>query len=272
MSSTWQRWLDRIRPKSYGRKQPLILLNGLAEQAESWYRNRRFLSRFFDLGVPNILAFQGDHLHQRIDAKLPISVDYLVGELHDYLMRFFQRPPYHLVASSLGGKVAVEYAHRYPEMVSRMVLLCPSGMGDEEQLPFMEGVRRNDFKSVVGGVFYRRRAANRDMMRYYQKCFPNRRWRTGLLRSMRGTMDHTVRKRLTEIPHPTLLVAGEHDKIVDPVTAKEAVKELPHGKFVLIKKCGHAPQIEKPRYINRLVVHFLSHPEPTASTRRLTTP
>ena len=35
--------------------------------------------------------------------------------------------------------VAVEYAVRYPDNVSRMVLLCPSGMGDQEQaLTWME--------------------------------------------------------------------------------------------------------------------------------------
>jgi hypothetical protein len=36
--------LDRVRPKPYTRRQPLILINGLAEQAESWFKNRKFRS------------------------------------------------------------------------------------------------------------------------------------------------------------------------------------------------------------------------------------
>ena len=33
MSASWKGLLDRVRPKKYGRKTPLILINGLAEQA-----------------------------------------------------------------------------------------------------------------------------------------------------------------------------------------------------------------------------------------------
>src|SRR5580704_4352225 len=139
MGSSWKSLFERIRPRSYGRKQSLVLLNGLAEQAESWYRNNRYWSRYFDVLMPNLLAYEGEALHRRIRDGLPITVDYLVEQLYVYLDQFVQTPPYHIVSSSLGGKVAVEFAAKYPEMVSRVVLLCPSGMGDKEQLPIING-------------------------------------------------------------------------------------------------------------------------------------
>src|SRR5262245_36951577 len=114
MAANWQEWIDRFRPRKYGRKPPLILINGLAEQAESWYRNHRFWARFFDVHLPQLIVYDGDALHERIDAGLPIDIDYLVGQLSAYLNQFVQRPPYHLVASSLGGKIAVEFAVRFP--------------------------------------------------------------------------------------------------------------------------------------------------------------
>ncbi len=117
MASSWKSWFERLRPKSYGRKQPLILLNGLAEQAESWYRNERYWARYFTVLQPNLLAYEGEAIHKRIDEGLPISVDYLVEQLHLYLTHFVQTPPYHIVSSSLGGKVAVEFAVKYPELV-----------------------------------------------------------------------------------------------------------------------------------------------------------
>ena len=125
---------------------------------------------------------------------MPISVDYLVEQLHEYLEQFVQTPPYHLVAASLGGKIAVEYAIRYPQMVSRIVLLCPSGMGDEERLPIVEGVRRNDLRSLVESVFYDPRRVDRRLLTYYQRQFASRRWRSGLLRTIRGTMEHCVQR------------------------------------------------------------------------------
>src|SRR3954467_4207480 len=102
--------IERFRPKRYSRRQPLILINGLAEQAESWYRNRRFWSRYFDLHAPNILAYEGEVLQKRIASDRPITVEFLVSQLHTYLTQFVQTPPYHFVSSSLGGKVAVEFA------------------------------------------------------------------------------------------------------------------------------------------------------------------
>src|SRR5207302_119811 len=143
-------------------------------------------------------------------------------QLHLYLTHFVQTPPYHLVAASLGGKVAIEYAVRYPENVSRLVLLCPSGMGDQERLPIVEGVRRNDLKALVDSVFYDVRKIDARLISYYEKQFANRRWRSGLLRTIRGTMDHVVRDRLPLVRQPTLFIAGRNDKIVDPKVAGEA--------------------------------------------------
>jgi pimeloyl-ACP methyl ester carboxylesterase len=263
----WNGIFERLRPKSYGRRQPLILINGLAEQHESWFKNRRYWSRYFDLYQPNILVYEGAAIHRRIEEKQPISVDYLVGQLHTFVEQFVQNPPYHLVASSLGGKVAVEFAVRYPQLVNRIVLLCPSGMGDVEQLPIMDGVVRNDMQSVVKSVFHKTRYIDRDIVKYYKQSLASRKWKAGLLRTVRGTLEFTVREKLKQVQAQTLLVTGERDRICDPQTAREAAKELPNGHFLEIPNCGHAPQIEKHWLVNRLVTHYLTSKHPTAHPR-----
>ncbi|MFN4261209.1 MAG: alpha/beta fold hydrolase [Gemmataceae bacterium] len=267
MAGKLQSWLDRLRPHPYDRKQSLVLINGLAEQAESWFRNHRFWRRYFDVHMPNLLVYDGDALHERIEAGLPITVDYLVDQLHLYLEQFAQSPPYHLVASSLGGKIAVEYAVRYPKRVARIVLLCPSGLGDEERLPVLEGVRRSNIQALVDSVLFDARHAEPDLLLYYRRQFVNRRWRTGLMKTIRGTMDHCVRDKLPLVASSTLLVAGRDDRVVCPKYAAEAAASLPNGHFLLIPQCGHAPQMEKAWLINRLVVHFLTHPQPSPQPR-----
>ena len=71
---------------------------------------------------------------------------------------------------------------------------------------------------------------------------------------------------MKELTVPTLLVGGREDKIVDPKEGERAIREVPDGNgFILtIPRCGHAPQIEKARLLNRLVVHFLTAQRPTA--------
>lgn len=257
MASPWRNWLMRFHSRPYVRRQPLVLLNGLAEQAESWFCNLPFWQQHFDVYVPNLLVYDGPALHQRIDAGLPISIAYLVEQLHEYLESFVQTPPYHLIAASLGGKIAVEYAARYTDRVARLVLLCPSGMGDEERLPIVDGVRRNDPRSIVESVFYDASRVDVRLLHYYQRQFANRRWRLGLLRTVRGTMNHCVRDRMAQLPQPTLLVSGREDKIVDPETAHTAARLLQRGHYRCIPECGHAPQMEQPWLINRLVLRFL---------------
>src|SRR5262249_46382380 len=194
MFDRWKVWFDNFRPKGYARRRALILINGLAEQAESWFRNEPYWRRTFDVHMPNILAHRGAARHNRIDSGLPVSVDYLVEQLHLYLESFVQSPPYHLVAASLGGKVAVEYAVRYPDEVGRLVLLCPSGLGEEERLPVVEGLRRGDLQALVESVFHDPRCLGDErLLDYYRQQFANRRWRSGLLRTIRGTIDHSVR-------------------------------------------------------------------------------
>jgi pimeloyl-ACP methyl ester carboxylesterase len=255
----WRSWLEALGKTPYARRPPLVLLNGLAEQPESWFRNVPFWRLHFDVHLPNFLVYDGPALHRRIDAGLPINVDYFVEELHHYLESFVQARPYHLVAASLGGKIAVEYAVRYPESVSRLVLLCPSGMGDHERLPLVAGVRRSDIASLVQSVFHDPRQADPGLLPYYEGQFANRRWRLGLLRTVRGTRDHQVRDRLAQVLQPTLYIAGREDRIVDPQIAESAAKLLPCGQFLSLPNCGHAPQMEKAWTVNRLVLQFLSN-------------
>ena len=222
MVGIWRTWWDDFKGEAYGRRQPLVLINGLAEQAESWFRNVPFWRRYFDVYLPNLLVYDGAALHQRIEAGDPISIDYLVEQLREYLQSFVQTPPYHLVGSSLGGKVVVEFAARYPELVNRIVLICPSGMGDEERLPVIEGVCRNNVRALVDSVFYDPSQADRRMLHYYGKQFVSRRWKTGLLRTVRGTMNHCVRDRMADVLNPALLVSGREDRIVERETCRRS--------------------------------------------------
>lgn len=262
--ASWAQLFESFRPKAYARRRPLILINGLAEQAESWFRNRKFWTRFFDVHMPNVLVYDGTLLHEKINNKEPITVDYLVDQFHQYITRYVQTGPVHLVSSSLGGKVAVELAVRYPHLVDRVVLLCPSGMGDEEKLPIMDGVK-GDTYSLIRSVFHKPKFVDRDMLKFYKAQMQNRKWKTGLLRAVRGTLEYTVREKLKHVSQLSLLITGQYDRICDPTTAREAARELPNGLFLQIPKCGHAPQIEKHSLINRLVVRFLTSPDPANS-------
>lgn len=64
-----------------------------------------------------------------------------------------------------------------------------------------------------------------------------------LLRSLRLLHGVDQRERLKEIKVPTLVIAGQYDRVVHP-RASQALAELIDGaEFVEIPRCGHAPFI-----------------------------
>ncbi|HEY2156466.1 MAG TPA: alpha/beta fold hydrolase, partial [Isosphaeraceae bacterium] len=168
------------------------------------------------------------------------------------------RPPYNLVGSSLGGQVVATLATRHPKLVSKIVFLCPSGFHGDENLPMMEGVRRSQYDSLVKSVFHRSQFASDDLVEVIEKKFQCREWKKGVLRTLRGTVGHSVADLLEQIPQPSLVIWGENDRVISDVPGSiRAAERILKVRQVVIPKCGHAPQIEKSHLVNTLVTRFL---------------
>jgi pimeloyl-ACP methyl ester carboxylesterase len=103
------------------------------------------------------------------------------------------------------------------------------------------------------------------VVQYFERKFASRAWRKALFQTVRGTKRHSVEGKLRGIDRPTLVVCGEEDKIVDPQTVRRAVDGLPNFEFKMLPRCGHAPQLEQPQVVNRLVLDFLLQEPPPAA-------
>ena len=257
--SLFRRTLSIISPNpTYHRREPIVLVNGLAEQPESWFANRAYWSRHFDVKVPELLVYDSDILHRYIATGGDVNVDYLVGRLSEFLDDFVQSPPYNLVGSSLGGQVILTYATRNPEKVSRLVLICPSGLAGDENLPIMEGVRRSQYDTLVESVFYSKRFVTAGLVDTVASKLQDRRWKKGVLKTLRGTVGHSVADLLKHVPHPCLTIWGAEDNVISDVPGSiRAASRMPMSRQLILPDCGHAPQIEKSRQVNPLVARFL---------------
>jgi abhydrolase domain-containing protein 6 len=259
MPTNVRRWFDIPGLlNNYRRRMPLVLVNGLAEQSETWFANRTSLSRQFDVKVPEILVYDGDALHDWIDSGGEVSVDYLADRLARFLDEFVQRPPYHLVGSSLGSQVVLTYAARFPEQVAKMVLICPSGFHGDENLPMIDGVRRSNYESLVKSVFHREHFASDELVQALARKFQDRRWKKGVLKTLRATVGHSVEPLLERVSQPALVIWGANDRVLSDVPgAIRAAGRIPGVRQVVIPKCGHAPQIERPGLVNHLISRYL---------------
>ena len=66
-----------------------------------------------------------------------------------------------------------------------------------------------------------------------------------------------VRDRLEAIPRPTLVLAGEHDRLIQSRHKRLVAESLPHGQYVELAEAGHMPMLERPSAFNDAVRSFL---------------
>jgi pimeloyl-ACP methyl ester carboxylesterase len=70
--------------------------------------------------------------------------------------------------------------------------------------------------------------------------------------------DKGLKKRVHRIKAPTLLVWGKDDRLVPPVYADEFVRRIPGARLQSVDHAGHAPHLEQPETVARMVRDFLS--------------
>ena len=222
--------LDRIRPRHYGRKPPLVLINGLAEQAESWYRNRRFWGRFFDVHLPEHPGLRG-----RCAAPPDRRRGADLGRLPRRAAAHLPRPvrpdaavPPRLQQPGREGRGRV----RGPLPRARGTHRAPLPVGDGRQgaaADHRRGRRPRRRTRWSGASSTSRDSPTARCSGTTSRSSRSRKWKSGFLKTVRGTLDHTVRERLHDLKCPTLLVTGANDKICCPKTAEEASREIPAG-------------------------------------------
>lgn len=66
-----------------------------------------------------------------------------------------------------------------------------------------------------------------------------------------------LRAALARIAHPTLVVVGELDAATPLDLARELAQQIKGARFVLLKQCGHCPQLEQPEAFLAAVRPFL---------------
>ncbi|MBU3671508.1 MAG: alpha/beta fold hydrolase [Sinobacteraceae bacterium] len=166
-----------------------------------------------------------------------------------------------LLGWSLGAKLALHIAAIEPARIERLALLCatprfaqaddwPHGTPAHVLSAFAQHLQRDYRRTVREFLELQvRGSANADTalaalqsaLLAQGECPPE-----VLQRSARLLHAVDQRPRLGDVRAPTLVIAGEYDRLVHPRASQALAELLPDARFVQIAKAGHAP--------------FLSHP------------
>lgn len=172
-----------------------------------------------------------------------------------------------VVATSLGGMIAQEFAIRHPDRLDALVLVCTTPGGDLAY-PFPEQTQRllaelPELDPREGLERAVRNALSEDaseelvdrIMAHRLAAPPDQ---TGWQAQAAAAGSHDAGDRLDRIRVPTLVVHGTEDVVVDVRNADVLAGHLPDAEAVLIPGAGHLLFWEEPSEFLRHVEDFLA--------------
>lgn len=187
-----------------------------------------------------------------------------------------------LIGHSMGGMISITLTLKYPDLIERMVLLCPTISGKLSMFinlfmyPFvwMErfGLTRRlvevlepQMLSVTDRLLRPALFADRSgitRQEYERIRADARRKGQGRVRAecFDAMRNHDLRGRLGEIQTPALVIWGMEDNTVPLRDASVVAQEWPDADLRVIPNAGHWPQFETPVVTERYVRAFLNTP------------
>lgn len=185
---------------------------------------------------------------------------------------------------SWGGMVALEYAFRYPQRISHLILAdtCADICWAQQRAP-AELARRGFPPDVVEDArrFFSGRIAPNEMMaclfkfgRAYSETFNLWQMLEGLGTQMRpealiygfGTLlkGWNVMDKLPTLSMPVLLMAGRRDFQFPPECQQAMAARIPNARLEIVERAGHNAPMEHPRLAAQLIRGFVSGSEAAA--------
>ncbi|HEX7973372.1 MAG TPA: alpha/beta hydrolase [Anaerolineales bacterium] len=187
-----------------------------------------------------------------------------------------------VLGHSFGGNVALEYALRYPQSLSRLVLMNTGGdqRWVNQNAPVILEKRGFSASAVAAARrFFNGQLTPGEFLPTVMKFSSAYFYHMSLL-SMAGAMvfgprqkmrpealifgctqllkDWTVMDRLSEIKTPTLVLAGRYDFLFPPEHQAILADRMPNAQLELVERAGHNPQMERPAEVIKTIREFLA--------------
>jgi pimeloyl-ACP methyl ester carboxylesterase len=234
---------------------PFVYLHSALGESLLWLPFYQAWAKNFRVLVPTHPGFGGSGGFDQIDTIADMAFHYI--ELFDAL----GLEQMVLGGVSLGGWIAAEFAVRWPERVQKLWIADAPGlwvedkplgdlfrvMQDRDQL---RALLFHDPRGAMAKLIIKDQPDEQAMLYAYQSM-------TVLARMVwERPYDPKLAERLRRVRCPTLLLWGEHDRLVPPAYGEAYRRCLPQAELKLIKDCGHLPMFEKEAEFVDLLTRF----------------
>lgn len=251
-----------------GRGLPLVLLNHLSATLDNWdpalidlISQQRRVIVFNNRGV----GFS--------DGKVPTTIEQMIADCYAFITAM-QLTQFDLLGLSMGGFVAQAFTLKYPSSVNHLILVGTGPQGDSEiakvgRITTFDLIRsfltHRDVKEYLfftrtpqgkqAGKAFINRLKQREIVE--DKAITLAAYRRQLIAIKQYAHDQPA--NLAQINQPTLIVNGDHDRMVPVNGSYELHERILNSQLKLYPDAGHMALFQNPNDFAALLAQFLNH-------------
>jgi pimeloyl-ACP methyl ester carboxylesterase len=272
---------------------PMLLVHGLGGSLLNWRDVTGGLSRTHHVWSIDLIGF-GRTPRAGREATIPANYD-VVERVAEYIGG---GQPVVLVGNSMGGLISIVVASRRPERIGSLVLVDPAlPMARGGRLPLIMATAFMVMRTpgvgpwLVRGHSLRRGAeglvddvlklctvdVSRISAETREALIEQTRWRQEQDEPDRAFLEassslvqwlwhrDTLERHIRRVKAPTLLIHGDHDKLVSLSASGSVAAMRPDWSFRVLANTGHIPQMERPDTFVALLDTWLESAQPAVA-------
>lgn len=249
-------------------RPPMVLLHGFPSNHHLWRQCLPRLAEAYCVYAPDLPGY-GD---SDKPGGVRYNADFYTLFMSD-LRKALDLDPFILVAHDIGGMVALNFAVKHPEALSRLVVMDTTPYADWPRVLHAMAARA---RTRFGSFWFTRRRVFRRVLRQWLVHRPEAVSDAGSERFRRPWVESAAGRRafrqalqpgptewavspalLRRLVLPTLVLWAAEDRIIPASIGRRLSEDIPGAYFVSIPDCGHFLQEEKPETIADHILTFV---------------
>lgn len=239
----------------------VVFMHGIGGNKRNWHDNLPAFAEHF-----HAVAWDARGYGESDDYDGPLDFADFAHDLARVIDHFGAERA-HIVGLSMGGRIAMEFAERYPGRIATLTL-CDTHRGfshlpeDKKaefirlrKEPLVNGGEPRDIAVPVARTLVGPKASPEAFDKLVDSM--SRLHKDSYIKSIEASVRTPNHGRLDEITAPTHVVVGEADQLTTPEMARDIAAAIPGAELTVIPEAGHLVNIERPAEFDRAVIDFL---------------